>query len=86
MGRLNPRRETKIQGKNGDRERGIIEKSQRGENYWRANGGGEAEQSGASCDKAKRGIKHVRVNGRSQLPSTTSGRWRWMRRTELDGC
>ena len=26
VGRLNPRRETKIQGKNGDRERGIVEK------------------------------------------------------------
>ena len=26
VGRLNPRRETKIQGKNGDRERGIMQK------------------------------------------------------------
>ena len=83
--RLNPRRETKTQGKNGEGESRIIEKSQRGGNYWRANGGGEAEQSGAFCDKAERGIEHVRVDGRSQLPRTTSGRWRWMGRTELDG-
>ena len=86
VGRLNPRRETKIQGKNGDRERRMIKKSQEGENYWHANGGGEAEQSVASCDKAKRGIEHVRMDGRSQLPRTTFGRWRWMGRTELDGC
>ena len=85
VGRLNPRRETKIQGKNGDRERGEIEKFRRGGNYWRVNGGGEAEQSGASCDEAKRAIEHVRTYGRSQLPRTTSGRWRWMGRMELDG-
>ena len=86
VGRLNPRRENKLQGKNGDREKGIIfkKKPKRGENYWRANGGGEAEQSGA-CDKAKRGTEHVRVGGRLQLPRTTSGRWRWIGRTELDG-
>ena len=69
LGRLNPRYEVKIQGKNGDRKRGKIEKSQRGENYWRANGSGEAEQSGA--DKAKEGIEHVRVDRRSQSPRTT---------------
>ena len=32
---------------------GYKKKSQIGGNSWRANGGGEAEQSGASCDKAK---------------------------------
>ena len=85
VGRLNPRRETKTQDENGDRERGIRESSQRGGNYWRANGGGEAEQSGACCDKAKRGIEHMRVDGRSQLPRTTYRRRRWMGRTELDG-
>ena len=85
VGLLNPYRETKIQGKNGDRGRGEIEKSQRGGKYWRVNEGGEAEQSSASCDKGKRVIEHVRVDERSQLPPTTSGRWRWMGRTELDG-
>ena len=40
-------------------------------NSWRVNGDGEAEQSGASCDKAKRGIELVRVDWRSQLPRTT---------------
>ena len=84
VGRLNPRRETKIQGKNRDRERGIREKSQIGGNSWCANGGGEVEQSGASCDKAKGGFKHVCADGRLQLPRTTYGRWRWMGRTELD--
>ena len=52
MGRLNPLCETKIKGKNGDRERKIREKSQiRGNSC--ANGGGESEQSGVSCDSAK---------------------------------
>ena len=40
-GRLDPRGENKIQGKNGDRERGKIEKSQRGGKAWRVKGGGE---------------------------------------------
>ena len=30
-------------------------------------------------------IPYVREDGRSQLPRTTSGRWRWMGHTELDG-
>ena len=85
VGRLNPRRETKIQGMNGDRERGEVEKSQRRGNYWHAKGGGEAEQSGAFCDIAKRGIEYVRVDGRSQSPRTSYGRWRWIGRTELNG-
>ena len=35
----------------------------------------------ASCDTAKRRvIEHVRVVGRSQLPRTTYGQWRWMGR------
>ena len=33
----------------------------------------QAEQSGASCDKAKRGIDHVSVDGISQLPRITYG-------------
>ena len=48
-------------------------KSQKGGNSWRAKGGGEREQDGASCDIAKGGIEHVRVDGRSQLPRTTYG-------------
>ena len=68
---MNPRRETKIQGKNGDRERRIREKSKLGGNSWRVNRGRDAEQSGASCNKAKGGIEHVRADGRSQLPRTT---------------
>ena len=34
MGRLNPRRENKIQGKNGDREGRKLKRSQRGGNVW----------------------------------------------------
>ena len=85
VGRLNPRRENKCQGKNGDRERGKIKKSQRRGKFWRVNGGGEVEQRGAAYDRAKGVIEHVREDGRSQLPRTTSGRWRWIGRTELDG-
>ena len=64
---------------------GKLEKSQRGGKFWRANAGGKVEQRGAACDRAKGGIEHVREDGRSQLPRTTSGRWRWRGRTELDG-
>ena len=35
MGRLNPRRENKIQGKNGDREGRKLKKSQKGETFWK---------------------------------------------------
>ena len=34
VGRLNLRRENKIQGKNGDREGGKLKKSQRGGKFW----------------------------------------------------
>ena len=86
MVRLNPRRETKIRGKNGDRKRGREKKSRGGRNSSRANGGGEAEpQSDSCCDKAKRRVEHVHVDGRSQLLRTTYERWRRMGRTELDG-
>ena len=85
VGRLNPRRENKIQGKNGERKKGKIEKVTERRNIWRVNEDGEVEQRDAAYDRAKGGIKHVREDGRSQLPRTTSGRWRWMGRTELDG-
>ena len=35
MGRLNPRRENKIQGKNGDREGRKLKKSQKGKTFWK---------------------------------------------------
>ena len=85
VGRLNPRRETKTKGRNGDREKEMKEKVTDRRNSWRANGGGEAEQSGAFYDSAKGGIEHVHVGGKSQLPHTTYGRWQWMGNTELDG-
>ena len=56
-----------------------------GEKPWRANGGGEVEQSGAACDSAKGGIEHVHRDGKSKLPLTTYGRWRWRESTGLDG-
>ena len=82
---MNPRRETKLIGNNGDRERGTQKKkSQKVGEFWRGKGGGEAEQSSASCDRNKQGIEHMRVDGRSQLPHTTYGRRRWMGRTASD--
>ena len=74
VGRLNPRRESKIQGKNGDKERGRMEKSQRGGKCRRVNEDGEVEQRGTAYDKAKGGIEYVGEDGRSQLPRTMSGR------------
>ena len=43
-----------------------------------------ARQSRAALPATKQS-EHVHVDGRSQLPRTTSGRWRWMGCTELDG-
>ena len=85
VGRLNPRRDIKIKSKSGDRERQMKQKVANKRKFLRKNGGGEAEQGGASCDRAKGEIEHVRVDGRSQLPRTTYGRWPWTERTELNG-
>ena len=73
VGRLNPRRETKTKGRNGDREREMKEEVTDKRNFWRANGDSEAEQSGAFYDSAKGGIEHEHVDGKSQLPYTTYG-------------
>ena len=83
-GTAEPRRETKFQGKNGDRKRRIMFINTKKGDSWRANGDSEVEQSGASCDRPKRGIELVCVDRRSQLPRTTYERWRWMGRTESD--
>ena len=86
VGRLNPRRENKVQGKNGDREGGKLKKSPRGGTFWKILARKRRRRGRAgSYDRAKGGIEHVREDGRSQLPRTTSGRWRWMGRTALDG-
>ena len=74
VGRLSPRRETKTKGRNGDRERKMREEVTSRRNSSHANGGGEAEQSGAFYDSAKGGIEHVHVDGKSQLPLSTSRR------------
>ena len=85
VGRLNPRRETKTKGRNGDREREMIEEVTHRRQFLARKRGGEVEQSGAFHHSAKGGIEHVRVDGKSQLPRTTYGRWRWMENAELDG-
>ena len=46
--------------------------------------GGDAEQSGASFDRAPQGIGHVHVDRRSRWPRTAYERWWWMGRTESD--
>ena len=78
MGQLNLRRETKFQFKNGDRKRRIMFIIPKKGYSWRANGGSEVEQSGASCDRPKQGIELVCVDRRSQLPRTTYERRWWM--------
>ena len=85
VGRLNPRREKKYKARTGIGKEGKLKKSQRGGKISRVNEGGEVEQRGAAYDRVKRGIEHAREDGRWQLPRTTSGRWRWMGHTELDG-
>ena len=62
-----------------------MKKSQLGEEFSRVNEGGEVEQRGAAYNREKGGIEHAREDGRSELIRTTSGQWRWMGHTELDG-
>ena len=84
--RLNPRRENKVQGKNGDREGVKIEKvAERRKSLARKRRRRDRAERRRLYDRAKVGIEHVREDGRPQLPRTTSGRWRWMVRAELDG-
>ena len=76
VGRLNPRRETKTKGRNGDREKEMKEEVTDRRKFLARK---------RIYDSAKGGIEHVHVGGKSQLPHTTYGRWRWMGNTELDG-
>ena len=69
--------------KNGDRERRMREKVTNRRKFLARKR--RRRGRGASCDRAKGGIEHVRMDGRSQLPRTTYGRWRWMGRMELGG-
>ena len=64
VGRLNRHRETKIKGKNADMEGEMKQKVINRRKVLARERKAEAEQSGASCDRAKRGIKHVHVDGR----------------------
>ena len=84
VGRLNPRRENKYNARTGIGKEGKLEKTQERRKIlarkWRRRGRAERRR----LRQTKGGIEHVREDGRSQLPRTTSGRWRWMGRTELD--
>ena len=87
-GMAEPTSREQNQGKNGDREGGKLKKLQRGGKVWeilarKRRRRGRAERR--RLRQSKGGIEHVREDRRSQLPRTTSGRWRWMGRTELDG-
>ena len=66
-------------------EREMIEEDTHRRQFLARKRGGEVEQSGAFYHSAKGGIEHVRGEGKSQLPRTTYGRWRWMVNAELDG-
>ena len=73
VGRLNPRRETKTKGRNGDREKEMKEVKDRRKFLARKRRRrGRAER--AFYDSAKGGIEHMHVGGKSQLPHTTYGR------------
>ena len=85
VGRQNPRRETQVQGKNGDSERGMVRKSHRAEEILGAQTKAARKSRAAPSATKKRGIELVRVDGGSQLPRTASGRWRWMGRRDSDG-
>ena len=83
--RLNPRRETKIKGKNGDRERKMEQKVANRRKPLARKRRRRGRTQRRLLRQNERRIKHVRVDGRSQLLRTMCGRWRWTGRTELDG-
>ena len=85
MGRLNPRREIKTKDRNGDREMKMREEitNRRKVLARKRRRRGRAERR--LLRQREGGIKHVRVDEKSQLPRTTYGQWRWMGSTELDG-
>ena len=85
VGRLNPRRETKTKSSNGDREREMREEVTNRRRFLARKRRRRGRESGAFYDSAKGGIEHVHAGGKSRLPHTTYGRWRWMGSAELDG-
>ena len=76
VGRLNPRRESKIQGKNGDREERKLEKSQKGETFWKISARkrrrrGRAERRSLQQSKRR---NRARARGREIAVATHSVR------------
>ena len=75
MGRLNPRRETKIQGKHRDRERGGGGgELQRGGNYWCENGGGVAGRAKRRLLRQSTASNRARARGREITVATHNTR------------
>ena len=86
MGRLDPRRETKIQGKNGDRERGIREKVINKRKFLarKRRRQGRAERRLLRQSERR---NRARARGREitvAMHNVRTMAW-WMGRTELDG-
>ena len=63
VGRLSPRREAKLKGKNVNRKRVLLKKQKTRGDSWSVKGDGEIEQSGSSCGRAQQEIEHVCVDG-----------------------
>ena len=85
VGRLNPRRETKTKGRNGDKEKEIKEEVTDRRKFLARKRRRRGRAERRLLRRAKGGIEHMHVGGKSQLPHTTYGRWQWMGNTELDG-
>ena len=87
VGRLNPRRETKTKGRNGDREKEMKEEVTDRRKFLarKRRRRGRAERRLLRQRERRNRAHDMHVGGKSQLPHTTYGRWQWMGNTELDG-
>ena len=85
VGRLNPRRETKIQGKIGDREMGIREQVTNRRKLLARKRRRRGRAALPTTKREEELSKYARAGDHNLLPRTTYGRWRCMKLTELDG-
>ena len=66
VGRLNPRRENKIQGKNRDREGGKLKKSQKGETFWKILARKRRRRGRAERRRVRQGKRRNRARARER--------------------
>ena len=86
MGRLNPRRETKTKGRNGDRVREMREQVTYRRKFLARKRRRRGRAERRLLRRQRKRKNRARARGREiTVAMTTYGRWRWMGSTELDG-